>query len=106
MDANKPLTFSLIGFFFFFRERDVWPDPGGSRRAASPQVAPVQRYHKGSGQSAGFSPMPAAQLSGVNDLMTIKLYPQPGRPSLTSWLQVSEAKLSLRATEPLGRLKC
>lgn len=36
MAANKPLTFSVIGFFFFL-ERDGEAAPWGSRRAASPQ---------------------------------------------------------------------
>lgn len=46
--------------------------------------------------------MPAAQLGGVSGLTPLKLYPQLGRPGFLRWLQVSE--VSLRATEPLGRL--
>lgn len=77
------------------------------RRAARPLRSVTPKWYqfrdaiKAGGQSAGFSPMLAAQLSGVNDLMPIKLYQQPGRPRLISWLQVSEAKLGLRATEPM-----
>lgn len=55
---------------------------------------------------AGLSPMLAAHLRGVSDLMPTKLYPQPGRPSLISWLQVSEVKLGLRATKLPERLRC
>lgn len=77
------------------------------KRAARPLRSVIPNWYqfrdaiKAGGQSAGFSPMLAAQLSGVNDLMPIKLYQQPGRPRLISWLQVSEAKLGLRATEPM-----
>ena len=98
-DPQKPLCYPQEGS----QAPVIWP-------LASQGLSPTDWRQfrdaiKASGQSAGFSPMLAAPLGGVSDLMPIRPYPQPGRPSLISWLQVSEVKPGLRATKPLGRLR-
>lgn len=98
-DPQKPLCYPQEGS----QAPVIWP-------VASQGLSPTKWRQfrdaiKAGGQSAGFSPMLAAQLGGVSDFMPKRPYPQAGRPSLISWLQVSEVKLGFRATKPLGRLR-